>query len=156
MENLTREDLNPTKEADGTLQFLEMELGLERSQVTSMLYRIENEKKEKITHNVMGNEIGLKIEALFEGLGQSWSSFTANRLPILNLREEILAALRQGKLAYTKAKAIAQIKDDQQHQQFLKEAIEQKLFLSQIRKQIQELQAGNTLPTSHKLKLTRL
>lgn len=142
VENLTREDLNPVEEAEGTLQLLEMELGLERSQVTSMLYRMENEKKGKITHNVMGNEMGTQIQTLFEGLGQNWLSFTANRLPILNLPEEILEALRQGELAYTKAKAIARIKDEKQRQQLLKEAIEQNLSLSQIRKQIQELQAG--------------
>jgi len=40
----------------------------------------------------------------------SWVSFTTHRLPLLKLPDEILEALRQGKIAYTKATAIARVK----------------------------------------------
>ena len=48
------------------------------------------------------------VETIFTGLGlMSLESFVSNRLPLLKLPEEILEALRQGKIEYTKAKAIA-------------------------------------------------
>jgi ParB family chromosome partitioning protein len=40
----------------------------------------------------------------------TWESFVNNRLPLLNLPQDITEALRQGQIAYTKAKAIAQSK----------------------------------------------
>ncbi|NJL41485.1 MAG: hypothetical protein HC899_35880 [Leptolyngbyaceae cyanobacterium SM1_4_3] len=44
---------------------------------------------------------------MFEKLGRfTVNSFRANRLPLLNLPENVLDALRQGKLEYTKARSI--------------------------------------------------
>lgn len=139
VENLNREDLNPVEEAEGILKLLELELGIERTQVTSLLYRLENEKKGKITPNVMGNDTAEQIEALFTALGQNCISFTTNRLPILKLPENILEALRQGKLEYTKAIAIAKIKEEEKRAKLLEEAIQNQLSLTQIKARIAEL-----------------
>jgi len=54
-ENLQREDLNPIEETEGTLQLLALRLGCETADVSSVLYRMENEAKGKITRNVSGN-----------------------------------------------------------------------------------------------------
>jgi ParB family chromosome partitioning protein len=82
------------------------------------------------------------IEAVFRDLGlMTWESFVNNRLPLLNLPQDITEALRQGKIAYTKAKAIAQIKDDSQRAALLKQAIAQQLSLSQIKEEIGLLQS---------------
>jgi ParB family chromosome partitioning protein len=142
VENLAREDLNPVEEAEGILTLLGIELGLERSEVTSLLYRLENEQKGKITRNVMGSEKGQQVQELFAGLGQNWLSFTSNRLPLLNLPEDILDVLRTGKLAYTKAKAIAKVKDEKARGKLLEDAIALNLSLSQIRERIKELQSS--------------
>jgi ParB family transcriptional regulator, chromosome partitioning protein len=81
------------------------------------------------------------IEAVFRDLGlMTWESFVNNRLPLLNLPQDITEALRQGKIAYTKAKAIAQIKDENQRAALLKDAIAQQLSLSQIKEKIGSLQ----------------
>jgi ParB family transcriptional regulator, chromosome partitioning protein len=58
---------------------------------------------------------------------------------LLNLPEEIKMALREGKIAYTKAREIANIKDNQQRNQVLTQSIEQKLSLSEIKNLIREL-----------------
>ncbi|MDY6940455.1 MAG: chromosome partitioning protein ParB, partial [Cyanobacteriota bacterium] len=71
-----------------------------------------------------------------ESVGMTWESFVANRLPLLKLPEEILEALRCGKIAYTKAKAIARVKEEGERQQILEEAIAQNLSLSQIKERI--------------------
>jgi ParB family chromosome partitioning protein len=148
VENLTREDLNPVEEAEGILKLLELELGIERTQVTSLLYRLENEKKGKITRNIMGNEKAEQIEAIFTALGQNCISFTTNRLPILKLPENILEALRQGKLEYTKAIAIAKIKEEEKRAELLEEAIQNQLSLTQIKARIVELKPSSDVISS--------
>jgi ParB family chromosome partitioning protein len=81
------------------------------------------------------------VEAVFRDLGlMTWQSFTNNRLPLLNLPEDITEALRQGQIAYTKAKAIAQVKDEKQRVALLREAVENDLSLSQIKEKISGIQ----------------
>ncbi len=53
---------------------------------------------------------------------------------------EILSALRAGKLAYTKAQLIARVKDQQQRQSLLEEAVAADLSLSEIRERVKALQ----------------
>lgn len=43
----------------------------------------------------------------------NWKSFLTSRLLLLKLPSDVLEDLRQGKIAYTKAKAIASVKDEQ-------------------------------------------
>jgi ParB family chromosome partitioning protein len=59
---------------------------------------------------------------------------------LLKLPEEILAALRDGKIAYTKAKAIAKLSDPENRQLLLEEATSNNLSLSQIRARVRSLQ----------------
>nr|WP_325078600.1 hypothetical protein [Sphaerospermopsis aphanizomenoides] len=73
----------------------------------------------------------------------NWLSFTTKRLPLLNLPLEILKALREGKLEYTKAQALARVKDDILRQQLLDQAIAHNWSLSEIKAQI----AANTQRT---------
>ncbi len=80
------------------------------------------------------------IEDVFASVGRlSVESFRTHRLPLLNLPEDILSALRSGQIEYTKAKAIARVKDEETRKQLLEEAIGNSLSLSQIRELIKEL-----------------
>ncbi len=73
------------------------------------------------------------IKSGFTGLGlMTWSSTLNNRLPLLNLPPDVLEVLRRGEIEYTKAIAIAQIKDEIELAACLKEAIDNNLCLSQI------------------------
>ncbi|MFS0518586.1 ParB/RepB/Spo0J family partition protein [Nostoc sp. UIC 10607] len=106
------------------------------------------------THNVMGetetddsdlnhepavNQDLKIVESVFEGLGlMTWESFVKNRLPLLNLPEDILDALREGSLEYTKAKAIAQIQKLDERVAFLEQALANNWSLSEIRQRIIE------------------
>ena len=106
------------------------------------------------SHNVMGNnksgqsniassELSL-VEEVFKSIGlMNWSSFVKNRLPLLNLPEDIKLALRSGQIAYTKAKAIASLKDESARTDLLAEAIDLKLSLSQIKERIKSLQSAS-------------
>jgi ParB family chromosome partitioning protein len=50
--------------------------------------------------------------------------------------DNVLETLRQGKLEFTKARAIARIRDESQRQELLEESIAQNLSLSQIKARI--------------------
>jgi ParB family chromosome partitioning protein len=141
VENLLREDLNPVEETEGILQLLALRLNVASVEVTSLLHRMRDEQREKVPHNVMGNEQGQTVQAVFEELGSiTWESFVSNRLPLLNLSEDILSALRTGKIAYTKATAIARLKEQPERQELLEAAIALDLSLNEIKERIKSLQ----------------
>ena len=141
VENLLREDLNPIEETEGILQLLAIRLGVPVSDIPSLLYRMQPETKGKVAQNVLGNEQGLGIIAVFEELGKlSWESFASSRLPLLKLPLDILEVLRSGKIEYTKAQTIARVKDQNARQSLLSEALNQDLSLSEIRLRVKALQ----------------
>ena len=137
-ENLQREDLNPVEETEGILQLLTLKLESTQQEVISLLDRLINTKR-GFTDNVVSNEKQQLIEEVFASVGRlSVESFRTHRIPLLNLPEDILEALRSGKIEYTKAKAIARVKDEESRKQLLAQAIANSLSLSQIRSLIKE------------------
>ncbi len=172
IENLQREDLNPLEETEGILQLLAIKFKSDIEEVPRTLYRLQKglknrddelsgegiieskDDEEESSHNVMGNnesgqsnnaleELSI-VEEVFKGLGlMNWESFVKNRLPLLNLPEDIKLVLREGQIAYTKAKAIASLKDEVQRAALLAEAIDKQLSLSQIKERIKELQSAS-------------
>ncbi|ACK74062.1 parB-like partition protein (plasmid) [Gloeothece citriformis PCC 7424] len=136
LENLQREDLNPVEETEGILRLLESRLNLSREKVTSLLYRMRNDALTSTSRNVSPNSEEETLKAIFVPLGITWKSFIETRLPLLKLPSEIMAALKEGKIAYTKAVAIAKVSDDDKRENLLNEAIEQNLSLSQIKERI--------------------
>ena len=147
IENLHREDLNPVEETEGILQLLALRIEQKPSSVIKILHRRHNEVKGKVTPNVMGNSEAQAVEEVFAELGlMTWESFVKNRLPLLNLPEKVMEALRSGQIAYTKAKAIASIKEHKKCQELLSAAIEEKLSLSQIRERIKALEPQPEIP----------
>jgi ParB family transcriptional regulator, chromosome partitioning protein len=132
----------------------------------------QESESEKTSNNVIGKDGNdethgsdpvnpdLKIvEEVFDGLGlMTWESFANNRLPLLNLPEDILSALRDGSIEYTKAKAIAQIQNLDERVAFLEQAIGQNWSLSEIRQRISEKKAAastvNTEPSNYKERFT--
>jgi ParB family chromosome partitioning protein len=149
LENLQREDLNPVEETEGILRLLALGLEKDVEDVISLLYRMQNSLRHRtrhersiVTHNVMGNSQEELVLGIFEGLGiMTWESFVNNRLPLLNLPEDILQALRSGAIAYTKARTIARLKDEKDREAVLHEAIVQNLSLAVIRSRVNALLA---------------
>ncbi|MEB3160807.1 MAG: hypothetical protein VKL20_05055 [Synechocystis sp.] len=85
----------------------------------------------------MGSSEVAQVIDVFKAVGTStWQSFVNNRLPLLKLTADILDALRQGKIEYTKAKAIATLKDNAQRAALLTAAIAEGLSLSQIKERL--------------------
>jgi len=155
IENLQREDLNPVEETEAILQILALKLAIPEKEVTSNLYKMrvtpEQERDEVLT------EISNRVISIFESLQTiKWYSFVVNRLPLLNLPTEVLEALRQGKIEYTKATAIAKVKDTYAREDLLNETINQGLSLVQIKEKICEIKAGQVIeqPVTLKTRFT--
>lgn len=143
VENLQREDLNPIEEAEGILQLLGLRLNMSPIDVPALLYRMRNEASGNTRQNVLLNSEAKTVQAVFAELGTiTWESFATTRLPLLNLPVEVLEALRNGQIAYTKAQAIARIKDDEQRCEILEEAIANDLSLSDIKERIANLKVS--------------
>jgi ParB family transcriptional regulator, chromosome partitioning protein len=145
VENLQREDLNPIEETEGILELLSLELDTPKKEVISLIDQALNTKKRglEFTENVFSKFE--KIESVLATTSKlTVESFRTARLPLLNLPEEILEFLRQGRIEYTKARAIARIKDGKQRQSLLEVAIAEDLSLSQIKEKIAKLKTTET------------
>ncbi|MUG91693.1 ParB/RepB/Spo0J family partition protein [Scytonema sp. UIC 10036] len=138
VENLQREDLNVYEETTAILELLALLLDYETEEVVSILYRMQDEEKGKVPHNVMGSSESLTVQELFSKLGKiTWQSFVSNRLPVLKLKDDIKEVLSRGELEYTKALAISKIKNDEKRAEVLKQAIGEKLSLSKIKELVE-------------------
>jgi ParB family transcriptional regulator, chromosome partitioning protein len=140
IENLQREDLNPVEETEGILHLLAQRLKTPVTEVSPLLHQIQKQLRGRSANNVIGSSKIESIQAIFESLGlMELDSFISNRLPLLNLPSALLEALRSGQIEYTKAKAIASIKDESTRAELLKDAIASSLSLSQIKERINEV-----------------
>lgn len=147
VENLQREDLTPLEETEGILALLVSQLGESEDTITTLLHKMKNADSK---NNVILEQES-QVEQVFERLGMTWQSFATNRLPLLNLPEDVLDVLRKGKLEYTKARAIARVKDATTRVDLLNQAIQENLSLSEIKQRIKALTEQPTAP-SHKTK----
>ena len=145
VENLQREDLNPLEETEGMLSLLSLRLEIGTEDVIQRLYRMQNELKGKVTQNVLGSSEGTLIQTVFSEVGSiGWESFVSSRLPLLKMPKEILEAVRQGKIAYTKAQIISRIKDDDKRSVILQDAIAKSWSLMEIKKAISSSDSEQT------------
>jgi ParB family chromosome partitioning protein len=145
-ENLQREDLNAVEETEAVLGLLEVTLGVPRKSVISLLQALYAEERGRASSRKIDAAHREEALAVFRRVGRfGVASFVSNRLPILDFPNELLDAIRSGELEFTKAQAIARVADKDDRRQLLKEAVEQHLTLSQIRRRITDLRKGNNV-----------
>ncbi|NER38623.1 MAG: ParB/RepB/Spo0J family partition protein [Oscillatoria sp. SIO1A7] len=169
LENLQREDLNAVDETEGVLQLLALELERDLEEVPPLLYRMKNYRTQKsksaLGAAVGGDRLDFdfrgnvspngrvdssrgnvspdpefeQIKLVFASLGTNWETFIRTRLPLLNLPAGLLEAVRTGRIKYTKAQAIARVKDEEKRRELLERAIADKWSLSRIKSYIKSL-----------------
>jgi ParB family transcriptional regulator, chromosome partitioning protein len=151
IENKHHEDLNPVEEVEGALALLAAELEKPVEEVITLLKQMDNDVR-RASYNVIGQPESDVVIKLLEGLNIKWRSFVLNQLPLLGLSSDILEPIRQGKIEYTKALAISRLKDEEQRQEVLQEAITQNLSIRDIRdriKQLSQLQNSTSQPSDY-------
>jgi ParB family chromosome partitioning protein len=152
-ENLLREDLNPIEETEGILKLIALRLNLHETDVSPLLHAIRNQRQGRQTTHKIDDATVTELDTLFGELGRiTLETFTAHRLPLLNLPTDILAALRRGDLAYTKATVIARVGDEAARAALLQATIRDRLSLSDIRSQIQALHSPTSSIDGYELK----
>jgi ParB family transcriptional regulator, chromosome partitioning protein len=140
LENLQRDDLNPIDETEGLLYLLCQVLTCEKDEVVSLLNRAANAKRRNVDLTDDEASRVKLVDELFRKVGRlNRESFRTNRLPLLNMPEDVLQILRQGELEYTKAKAIAKLTDEKQRESLMEDTISRNLSLVQIKQTIREL-----------------
>ena len=140
LENLQRDDLNPIDETEGMLELLCQSLNCTPDDVISLLNQASNAQRRNIelTDNVT-RQIEV-VDRLFLSVGRlNRESYRTNRLPLLNLPEDVLRVLRDGELEYTKAKVIAKLKHEEQRQMLMAQVVKEKMPLKQLKKEVNEL-----------------
>lgn len=140
IENLQREDLNPLEETEAVLELLAVALEIDKSEIVSVLHQSYNAKQrgQNLNQNVLIQVE--KIESLLLEIGRfNAGTFRSSRLPLLNLPNDVLSVLRNGKIEYTKAQTIGRVKDEEQRAELLKLAISKNLSLNDIKAKIKDL-----------------
>jgi len=153
MENLQREDLNPVEETEGILELLSRKLNQERSEIISIFQQTAHpnrtSKKKTVNTGIHKNAFGV-IESVFKSLGNiTINSFRTNRLPLLNLPSYLLEALQEGKIEYSKARAIGRVKDEKKAKLLLTDSLKDNLSRKEIELRV-------SLLNKRKKKVTRL
>lgn len=139
LENLQRDDLNPIEETEGILRLLQQNLSCSKGEVIQVLNQAANAKRRNQVLQIETTKQLEIIDEIFLTIGRlNRESFRTNRLPLLNLPEDVLNVLRQGELTYTKAKEIAKLEENQR-QKLMEETINKELSLREIKKRVQEI-----------------
>lgn len=145
IENLQREDLNAVEETEAVLSLLGLTLDLDRASVLALLHDLYQRERGRSGDEQFDDAQRALAGGLFERLGRfSPASFLVNRVPILSFPDEVLEAVRAGRLAFTKAQAIARVEPSEARRTLLREALEHDLSLSQIRRRITEIRAESS------------
>ncbi len=153
IENLQREDQNPIDETLGILNLAMLKLDCDevtaRSCFNELFYlQSGREKKTRVSTGANTTQEQLSVvETILDRFNITVKTFITHKLPLLECHDEIIQAIREGKIAYSKARVIARVKQDKFRAKLLKCAISSNLsreLLSKI-SQIEDLKLASKL-----------
>lgn len=132
-ENNNRVDTSPIEDTISTLNLIRIDTQLEQEEIISLLYQMAKGRN-------VPTDFQTAVEKVFQDLKTiTLSTFTKDRLRLLNLPKNIYEAIRQGNIEPTKGVEIAKLKDEVQQQELLETAIAEGLSLASIKLKIAEL-----------------
>ena len=124
LENLQRQDLNPLEEVEAVLTVTAQRLGIEAPEVLPLLHAQRRHPDPETTQ---------RLDSLFGQLGRgSWRSFASNRAGVLRFPPDVLELLRTGQMEYTRAAALARVKDDAQRRALTERSLNENLGVREI------------------------
>jgi ParB family transcriptional regulator, chromosome partitioning protein len=146
--NAHRKQLNALEEADMVLEVLSLELDMLETDVESLFWQYSNN-----TINADSSD-WKTIETVMPTVTPvSISTFVRHYLSLRKLPQDLLNAVRSGKLHYTKAEKLIRLKHpkfDEQRQALLEEAIKGDLPISDLSTQVEQIMTGSTASQSER------
>ncbi|MDJ0594034.1 MAG: hypothetical protein QNJ72_29320 [Pleurocapsa sp. MO_226.B13] len=118
------------EETEGILQLLSLSSGLEKPEITSLLYKMVKGRN-------VPTHLKKVVDQVFESIKNlTWQTFARDRLRLLNLPDPILEAIKQGQIEYTKGIEIAKVQAQSVQDELLDEVITNNLSIKQIKDRI--------------------
>ncbi|WP_034388862.1 ParB/RepB/Spo0J family partition protein [Deinococcus sp. YIM 77859] len=112
VENLQREDLNVLEEVRARLQVVAATLGVPPQEAVARLFALDRRPEDD-------PEAVARLDAVFGALGrETWRSFVKNRAALLNLPQDVQAAVQRG-LDYRKALVVGRLSDPEARAELL-------------------------------------
>jgi ParB family chromosome partitioning protein len=139
IENLQREDLNPVEETDAVLRLLSVRLEKPVPAVLEVIRQIYDESRGRIGNNVISTVEKAQVVKIFLSLGRfTPASFHTNRVPLLDMPTDLIKAVREGKLHYTKARKLARVQDLAIRTPILQRALSEGLSVADLDQAVKE------------------
>ncbi|WP_034341966.1 ParB/RepB/Spo0J family partition protein [Deinococcus misasensis] len=135
IENAQREDLDPYTQTVAVVGILSLTFKQAEPELVRWLGAIGRDGSETALQD--REKVEEVLKALHPGL--TFLSFVKNRLPLLQLPEDLRTVLQQGKLEYTKARILQQVKNDRERSKLLTEALEHQWSLQELKTQVRVL-----------------
>lgn len=102
--HLLNEGITAIEQTESILSLLSLRLKFTIEDIKTGLYQIKNSKARESENSRILTPAQVEIvDSVLNEFGMKLSSFVSNRLPMLNLAPNILAAVREGKLSPTAA-----------------------------------------------------
>lgn len=142
VENLSREDLTPLEEADAVLTVLRNALRVSQGEAVALITRV---RSLELGERQVDDDMAVAALALFKQLGYtSVNSFYANRLALLGYPDDLLQAMRDGNLEYTKARVLARVKDSAVRVDLLATVRRENLSVEELERRVRGLLETHT------------
>lgn len=134
LENLQRQDLNPLDEVEATVKVVAQLLGVGETEVVPLLHA---QRRAPDAATVA------QLDTLFQQLGRGgWASFAANKSGVLKFPADLLTLMRAGKLEYTRASALAKVKDPATRKRLTRRTLSEGLSVREIGQAARGADAG--------------
>lgn len=137
-ENLQRDDLNPIEESREKARFIAAQLKVPVEELEKTLYRLDRESKlEGPEHLEQQSQANLLIEQVTASLqllgGEAFNSFLKNKLPVLRFPEDLVHAVEELQLDYSKALLLTRIPAVEDRKKWIERILQEDLSVKEIR-----------------------
>ena len=142
-ENLHREDLSKLEEATGILRLIETRYGISKDEAIAIVNTEGHNDNISLRSNVTTRENASdklqSITSVLDEYGIELQTFRTAHIPTLKLPDGLKKAHLESNLSYLSAKAIAQLKETDDRDALLSEALAKGLSVREVRSRVKDL-----------------